>query len=295
MSEIEKRQLNGDGAESFERLISDYSPLEFPPISDNSPSAIGAIDLNYQAEITRQKSTPGNVPDESKVVTVYDARPINAIDFTQILGSVVGGNELITTFTVPSGVACILKWFSFSYTPRNPGIDQFGQIILGGGGITNPTFTIAVNGIAQQNYTQLNLGLFTERHPCYILAAENSIFTFTFTDPIINGRVNLSSYIILYGQFLLSTGRPVNFEPGNVGTPPIKIPESVAVTVSRENPENYPRYVAILNEAKRLKLVNASLQIPPYSAFKAAYSSSWWNRVLVPLINGIKNLTGRNL
>lgn len=190
MSEIENRQNNSDGAASFERLIKDYSPGEMPPIGDNSPGfgvdeASAANDIAYQNKINKESTKPGNIVDLTGVTSVYDARPINAVDFIIPLFCDNTGPGTFTgnTIVIPSGITCILKWFSLEQVGITGGgtvnmdlLNQFGALLT-----PAKQFTILVNGIAQPNYTLLQLGPHVKRYPCYIFAPENSILEFQLT------------------------------------------------------------------------------------------------------------------
>lgn len=186
MSEIEKRQLNYDeltgdgGAESFERLIKGYSPFEIPPTSPNGPSDSAFNDIAYQNKIRDEPSRPGNVSDDTSVFSVYDARPINAVDFIiplfcKNLNGVFSGN----TFQVPPGLICVLKWFTLDQSGSGDvdTVTQTGSLSAAG-----KLFTILINKIAQPNYTRISLGTFSEKYPCYIFAPENSIVEFQLTN-----------------------------------------------------------------------------------------------------------------
>ena len=275
MSEIEKRQLDGDGtvsdgdgAASFERLIKNYSPLKIPPMSNNQPSAHGGDDLNYQDKILRQRNTPGNINEESKVTTVYDARPINAIDFTRPFSSTT---PLDTTpfnfsFTVPPGITAIIRHFSFSYFGQGiESIDQFGQELgLGLGSAASLfSFSLSVDGIWQPNYSNLTMGQFVFKEPCYILAGENSVVSARFNS---GGLVTGNVYLILYGQYLISSGKSLNHEPGNAvkatPTPPTP-PTPIAID---PNISLYERYVAGLK-----KLGRHGAGIPSFQSFLANF------------------------
>lgn len=287
MSEIENRQLTADGAESFERLIKDYSPVEFPPISKNTDNNQGAQDVAYQDTVNKQPSEPGNVSDSAKVVTVYDARPINAIDFTVIFNTDTGSATQNFNMTVPAGIVRILKNFSFFMNGDGIAttlIDQFGQE-FGIGLTTNQgiLFSISINGVRQPNYTNLNLGLYIKNHPCYIIADSNSVVTFSFNTPTELGNP-ASMILIVYGQDLLSSGRSINFEPGNV----IQAPPVI------KKPETYERYLAIMNKAKQLKLVHPFLPLHPFQIYKSRERHLWGSELPI-MLNKIKNISGEDL
>lgn len=288
MSEIEDRQYSSDGALEFEKLIENYSPLNLPPISDNNPYEIGSSDLMYQDEIAKAKSTPGNVYDESKVISTYDARPINAIDFVLSLTNTLNlslGRRC--TFTVPPGIVAILKWFSFfivSPSTLNATISVLGFEVAPPSSIN---LSITLNGVPQPNYSNLMLGSYVKRLPCYIIAPENSVINFDFIDPDTFDGSIMNVLLRVYGQHLISSGRPANFEPGN--TPPKPPIKQINV-----DSNNYDRYVRILNEGKRLNLVNPSLDIPTYAAYKAAETQIW--KINMPaILKAIKNLTGKDI
>ena len=180
----------------------------------------GLVHSKIPSDQIAQQSVTGKISqlenlsptEKSAVTSIYEARPINAIDFViRRSNNGLNNTPFQFNFTVPFGVICVIKHFSFSiYRQGIENIDIYGQEVI------NPArFSILVNNIAQPNYNMTDLGHFVDKQECYILANSNDIVSGRFEDSV-SGSMTGNAYFIFYGQYLLASGRPLAVEPGNV-------------------------------------------------------------------------------
>lgn len=318
MSEIEQRQLDGDGAESFERLIRNYSPLEIPRIADSQVANQGASDLNYQADVLASESIPGTVPDENYVVSIFDSLPKNAQTFlVNNNGTSVAFTTFNLNYTVPSGFRAIVRDFSFYAALADEAANEASLIDSLGfeTSVTTVTCSFLINDSPVSEFGARNLGFAVDNKKVFIRTNSLDRITLRLTVPAgflidkvdakFSGILLMDTGQTSYGLGATEQSVPVysqrinsRAEPNRPASVPVSAPASVQVSVPIPAPvslnENYSRYQNILSAAKNLKLVNPSLEIPPYSAYKAGERSIWRN-TMPALIRAIKNLTGRDI
>lgn len=202
------------------------------PFGDRTPGDIPLpYDPVFQPDViqTQKNRTAGikQIPlgspvSDSRVSAIFDARPINAEDF------IIGGQFALATpyveFTVPNGLIAIVRWFSCHANAllTVQGIDPEERL-----------FTITIDGVVGKSYDRSNIAseiVSFERYPCYVLANSNSVIRLALnnTTGIQNDRV----YLSMYGNLLVSSGRPLTHEPG------ISAPEPV-YAVKNPNPDRY--------------------------------------------------------
>ena len=187
-----------------------YQESQEPFGGRSLPENIPPYDPVFQPDIVQvQKQQRENIPlgspfSDSRITSTFDARPINSEDF------IIGGQFALATpfvsFTVPDGLIAIVRWFSCHVNAvlNVQGIDPQERL-----------FTITVDGVAGKSYNLSNIAseiVSFERYPCYVLAGSNTVIRLTLDNvvDIQNDRV----YLALYGNLLVSSGRPLTHEPG---------------------------------------------------------------------------------
>lgn len=167
-----------------------------------------------------RKAPVGSPPTESLVTTVFDARPINARDFifTESRGELITDGEQIFSFAVPTGFRAILRQFAYNVTITGDNLyNEYGDCRL----ISNISgarlyTTLLVDSMPVPNYDNLSLPPFNDGTPCYILADEQQTISIKFYltpgGPFTYKNIDVE----LYGNLILSSGRPLSFEPGNI-------------------------------------------------------------------------------
>ena len=173
MSEIEKRQQNGDGVSSFEKLLEGYHPnIPIPPISRDEPTTeTSSPDIVLANQISRQAVTPGTVPLTASVRSVYDTRPVNAYDVifdtvkTDATALAVGAN--LFSVAVPDGYVIVIRGIKFTINPL-PAISTNDRDYL---------LTLLLNNSTVPNYQNIPVGpVMNNWLPCHFIAAENETF-----------------------------------------------------------------------------------------------------------------------
>lgn len=113
------------------------------------------------------------------------------------------------SYTVPPGYVAILRKFRY----------KFARVVEGAG-VISPVCSLLVNNIIQPDYNNMSLGYYMDKpHPCYILAGENQLITFTITLTLALAPSTTELfrvYVELYGNALLGRALPLNYEPGNL-------------------------------------------------------------------------------
>ncbi len=161
----------------------------------------------------------GSIPQTTFITSTFDARPINARDF-----SVSGKRTMSTTvldvitpasleIIVPNGYVGILRGFKWRFTDNFP----FGS---GGGSPNDFDFAAAVyvSGTVQPNFDDLDeLGVFlNDYQPCYILADSLQTIELRLTPIADSGSATSARPILaMYGNLLLRKGLPLQYEPGS--------------------------------------------------------------------------------
>jgi hypothetical protein len=205
------------------------------PFGDRTPDDVPLpYDPVYQPDVTQAQRVRGATtiigvpPSDSRIVGVYDARPINSEDFLVSQYFVEGSysSPQSITFTVPDGLVAIMRWFTLrAYSSV---VDIYGDSTTTFNGAGNG-LTLSVDGVAGKSYDlsdPFGGDPMVDRFPCYLLANAGSVMRLTLTFTAVTG----SLYMAFYGQLLISSGRPLTHEPG------VSLPEPVYV-VSNPNPK----------------------------------------------------------
>ncbi len=200
----EFQQQHGDLGELPEDIERERGEL-YPERGTSVPRQGLPHDISYQEDIRNQSSVLGSPKTESKVITTFDARPINAVDFYESGGTMgYGVPNASFTFQVPEGRIGILRKFRYEFSPIYPTIPA-ADILT----------SIQVSGITVAGFTNMQLGQYVpEWIDCYALAGEGQyitiFFQFSGTYPYVDVTLNAE----FYGNLLISTGRQLEFEPG---------------------------------------------------------------------------------
>lgn len=191
--------------------------------SQQTPLIAEAYDPAYQIDV-RQSGTfqaegkPGSIFSESRVITSFDARPINGQDFISTGGTFDGEPPYplacYANFTVPQGQIAIVRGFMYEILPlyaNIPADNITGQLIVG-----NPATAAGFNGTQVQGFQNFNLGqAIYDYQPCYVLVDQGQTVSMWLTfSGAYAGLAHTDVTIKFYGNLLLSTGRPLVYEPG---------------------------------------------------------------------------------
>ena len=194
------------GGRSLPENIPPYDPVFQPDIA--------------QAQKVRDTYTAlGVPPSDSRIVSVYDALPINAEDFVISKYFVEGGyaSPQSITLTIPEGLVGIMRWFTIEV--YSSVVDIRGDSATTFNGAGNGV-SLTVDGVAGKSYSLIDPfggNPVIERFPCYLLAAARSVMALTFTFSAITG----SLYMAFFGQLFVASGRPITHEPGVSDPQPI--------------------------------------------------------------------------
>lgn len=178
-------------------------------------------------------------------------------------------------YTVPDGLVSVIRGFRYELTPLfinpptpNPILvgNATGKLTLGGpatGTATGPLGGVVTsNGADILGYENFQLGQYlADYQPCYVIVAPlqtiSLIITFTGAldaaislDPVGN---NVRFNAEFYGNNLLATGRPVNYEPGFSDPLPVYDRSEYQQQRERElvgvNARDFTRHVAMPGSA----------------------------------------------
>ena len=203
---------------------------KYPP-QYNVPSQAPAAGLPYNPEIQpdvqdfpilQRRHPPGTAPYLSYVVTTYDARPIQAHDFlvTDGVSSQVGVNTVEFSFETPIGRVRAFK--SWSLEAR---LIPDDQPLLNPEGFPSAqdvaVMSVIVNGVFQEGFSGVNIPLLVAsgsiESECYFLVDEGQTLTFRLST---FGFIT-DAQLMMYGNSLLSTELPIEFEPGTTVALPV--------------------------------------------------------------------------
>lgn len=176
---------------------------------------------------------------ENFSVTVFDARPLNTIDFNTFLGTnpldtiptpVAPLNVVSIFYNVPAGRVAILRKWSMNLTPAD---DSETSAIITPQGTTNfwSRVSFLIDGIPQDQEANLIFGdaPFGEfSGECYIIAGANAVIEMRVqglgSDPTVidNDAVFQGALMRLYGNVLRQTGREFTQEPLTTASIPVR-------------------------------------------------------------------------
>jgi hypothetical protein len=187
-------------------------------ISSYKSDATG--DLAYQTEQSKTPAQLGTIPYSGEVISTYDSRPINALDFTStaypqfVIPAIPPAPVVLqSNYTVPGGYIGVLRGYRYEMDPIVP--INYGQLLL----------DIFVDGVAQLGYQGLMHGqILAAFVPCFILISDGGTVTFQWRAPTgIGSNPGDVRHLIVefYGNLLLSTGAPLTLEVANkeIGLP----------------------------------------------------------------------------
>lgn len=121
--------------------------------------------------------------------------------------------------TVEDGLVAILRGFRYSLEPLVPNIvvgDITGKLTVGGP--ASFSSGLLSGGADVQGYANFQLGQYqSDYQPCYVIAGPGMTISLILTfsgiyEGLLVGPDSIN--VEFYGQKLLATGRPVNYEPG---------------------------------------------------------------------------------
>ena len=212
------------GAERGELQAYDLEGRRVPP---GAPGGVTQVaDLGRQTGIVdtteRMAISPRPPALLYQVVSTYDSRPIQAYDFQSSLCSAIeffqSGpsatfNPVSITYTVPDNTVAILRKFRYTvqFAPVNH--VQEGDCWL--------QSDLFVNDLPVREYNQMTLPVVMERpKDAFVIVDERKRIRFTLSDAgavLASGIDGISSPVLfeLYGNLLLKTGVPVEFEIAN--------------------------------------------------------------------------------
>lgn len=177
-------------------------------------------DLKYQDSVKKKPKVAGTVPYSGEVISTFDSRPINSIDFsnttleTFTLTANPGDATTVTsTYAAPGGYVAVLRGYRYEMQPAVP-IDYDDLLV-----------DILVNNVSQLGYRSLMHGqAVSDFIPCFILADSGHNITLNLRAPNgINSVIPDVRKIIveIYGNLLQTTGAPLQLEIANkeIGLP----------------------------------------------------------------------------
>lgn len=222
MSEFEDRE-NGlgelpEGISNERGDTKGYTQKVYPP---PPPTGIGTPrpggippDIQQQGDLARRESIEGTFTIGAGVTSTFDTRPINARDFLVTDTDVIQEEEIANidlefTFIIPAGHAGILR--GFKATALAPLIAVLSDP-------SNVLTTLFVNDMPVPQYEDMILlPSATAFNPCHVVVDENQELKLRLR---IAGSIGIfgseMEYLVqFYGNLLVRTGRPVQYEQGN--------------------------------------------------------------------------------
>lgn len=184
-------------------------------------------------------------PPPVYVVSTYDARPLNAVDFQTQTGSHPddtgwenqnGSSEYTessTFYEVQPGFVGVLKNWHLIIVPFQGDDYDPGNPVFAANGASNfwITLSILVNGTFQNGMTAITTGagafgdIFGE---CYVLANEGDTIEFRISRPRQSSWAQ--ALVALYGQLLVSKGQQIQYTPATDAILPVHETAIVPVT-----------------------------------------------------------------
>lgn len=163
--------------------------------------------LRTQSAVDNMQSAPrGEPPKAFDVRAVYDSRPVQGFDFNITASDAVGERTtFVLGFEVPSGYVCVLRRLHHSSTPT--------PVIVGRSDIQ---VTLLVNNASVRYNQSIPVGVESDDIvECFVIADEFSQVQAQFDLTADVAAINFTMYAQFYGQFLLKTGIPYQFEVAN--------------------------------------------------------------------------------
>lgn len=200
-------------------------PHGVPPQSPGGPSAVAdlnrATDLIHTTETQRISPRPPALLYQ--VISTYDSRPIQAYDFQASGCSLLTWagapplmNTVELTYTVPTNVVAVLR--DFRYQVMNAPVNA---VVEGDCWLQSDIF---VNDLPVREYNRMLLPVNMHRpFPAFVIVDELRVIRLRLTtfDPgntvFAAALAGLTAPVLfsMYGQLLLKTGVPIDFEVAN--------------------------------------------------------------------------------
>lgn len=206
-------------------------------VPNRTPSAPNNNDLSRARKLQPPHPSAPMPMGEQYVITSYDARPINAADFTTYSGTdprdtgidpVTGPYVTASAFyTVPQGRTAVVRdWhvLAVALTGINNVGDGSPVLTLQGASNFAVTLTFFVDGVAQLGVTDLTLWALAFGDVfgnAYFVAREDQTIEMRITR--LTAPADFEQAILTFGgQLLLSRGDQPEEEPGSVDVVPIR-------------------------------------------------------------------------
>jgi hypothetical protein len=203
-------------------------------------------DNSRQPDVEQFKGMRRPYPNEppprgSFVQSVYDARPVQAVDFFREFETTSGLNETVEEFTldpIPPGRTFVMREFGFAMqaVPFDNGgeggasspdslVNEFG--FPSDSYRSNPLrFGVLLDGNPDQFYGDREVNdivLNTKIVPCYIIAQSGVEITFRFTFSVTGAQnVPFTIFGYAFGNMLIASGRDHVQDPANSEPIPVK-------------------------------------------------------------------------
>ena len=202
---------------------------QLPAYARGSSSKRDSIgDVSYQNAVLNDKTEAGTIPYSGEVISVYDSRPINSLDFSHtdyIQWNITAGPPasltLTATYNPPGGYITVLRGYRFEMHPVVP--ITYADLLT----------DIYVDGVAQLGYQGLMHGqILNDFVPCFILGGDSAPIVFQWRAPtgIASGVLDVRYMSVeFYGNLIQTTGAPLSLEIANkeVGLP-VKTEQQIA-------------------------------------------------------------------
>lgn len=180
--------------------------------------ARGEAISNYVESRDVPKKPPGLL---YQVVSTYDSRPIQGTDFQAtacdaitFAGSPATFSPVSISFTVPENNIAVLRAFQYQVTPQPINVVTEGLCWL--------QSDIFDNGLIVRNYNEMVHPLFMrDRFPIFAIVDERHVISLQLSqvsDSVLTGTLAgeiLGVHFALYGNLILKTGIPKEFEISN--------------------------------------------------------------------------------
>lgn len=201
-------------------------PFSGEPDPRNIPPDIAAQQEAREATVIENPNALTSVGSE--VRAVYDSRPVNGQDF--ILSAQI---QIVTesawysaSWVIPEGLVAVIR--GFRVTPdavpasTTPGLTAVSPV--------RPYCSFKVNGISTLgvNNVQLNVSNANEYGAFFYANSGNTLeFAINYSTEIDITADPFPVFVEVYGNYLLSTGIPPQYETGNYKPPILKKPQAL--------------------------------------------------------------------
>jgi hypothetical protein len=191
-------------------------------------SRIPADQVNQQLSQKQSVDLTNLSPSvDSCVISTYETRPINALDFSVFSTFIITNTEPFkVSYTVPDGRIALIKNFSSDAFRRSELASGFVSIYgfyenaaIAANNIVLPGYTFTVDDQPVTGFANIVLGLKIINHPVHIVATAGQIISLTMKNVSAGFTEGTLSFT---GQTLLATGRPSNYEQGTLYPLPVR-------------------------------------------------------------------------